>query len=75
MNLEIFTKEWYSTRKPSEIQAYRNWGAYFSCSFLTGFYQRPKSFWSCSHMNCCLQNIGVLLTNLPVLYIIHVKTS
>ena len=19
-----------------------------------GFYQQPKSFWSCSHMNCCL---------------------
>ena len=22
---------------------------------LTEFYQQLKSFWSCSHMNCCLQ--------------------
>ena len=42
-------------------------------SFVTGFYQRPKSFVSCSHMNCCLQNI--LHINLHILYIIQFKTS
>ena len=31
-----------------------------------------KSFWSCSHMNCCLQNIRHI--NLHILYIIQVKT-
>ena len=40
---------------------------------LTGFYQQLKSFWSCSHMNCCLQNI--LHINLHILYIIQVKTN
>ena len=24
---------------------------------ITGFYQQVKSFWSCSHMNYCLQTI------------------
>ena len=33
---------------------------------LTGFYQQLKSFWSCSHMNCCLHymlhiNLHILL--------------
>ena len=32
-----------------------------------------KSFWSCGHMNCCLQNI--LHINLHILYIIHINTS
>ena len=32
-----------------------------------------KSFWYCSHMKCCLQNI--LYINLHILYIIHIKTS
>ena len=40
---------------------------------LTGFYQRPKSLVSYSHMNCCLQNI--LYINLHILYISHIKTS
>ena len=40
---------------------------------LPGLYQKPKSFVSCSHMNCCLQNI--LHINLHILYIIQVKTS
>ena len=37
---------------------------------LTGFYQKLKSFWACSHMNCCLQNI--LHINL---HILHAETS
>ena len=40
---------------------------------VTGFCPKLKSFWSCSHMNCCLQNI--LYINLHILYIIQVKTS
>ena len=40
---------------------------------ITGFYPKLKSFWFCSHMNCCLQN--VVYINLHILYIIHVKTS
>ena len=32
-----------------------------------------NSFWFCSHMNCCLQNI--LYNNLHILYILQVKTS
>ena len=32
-----------------------------------------KSFWSCSHMNCCLQKI--LHINLHIIYIIHIKAS
>ena len=41
---------------------------------VTGFYPKAqKSFWSCTHMNCCLQNI--LYINLHILYVIHIKTS
>ena len=40
---------------------------------LTGFYQKPKSFVSCSHINFCLQNISHI--NLQILYIIQFKTS
>ena len=40
---------------------------------VTGFYQQLKSFWSCSHMNCCLQYI--LHINLHILFVIQVKTS
>ena len=39
---------------------------------VTGFYQRPKFFWSCSHMNCCLQN--VLHINLHIIYFSQVKS-
>ena len=41
--------------------------------YVIGFYQQLKSFWSCSHMNCCLQNI--LHINLHIFYIVQVKTS
>ena len=40
---------------------------------LQDFIKGPKSFWSCSHLNCCLQNI--LHINLHILYIILFKTS
>ena len=33
----------------------------------------PKSFVSCNHMNCYLQNMPHI--NLHILYIIHIKTS
>ena len=44
----------------------------FQRLILTGFYQQLKYFWSCSSMNCCLQNI--LCINLDLLYILYVKT-
>ena len=40
---------------------------------VTGFYPSSYSFWSYSHMNCCLKNI--LYINLHILYIIHIKAS
>ena len=36
------------------------------------FIKDLESFWSCSHMKCCLQNIFYI--NLHILYIIQVKT-
>ena len=39
----------------------------------TRLYQRPKSFWSSSPMNSCLQNI--LFIDLHILFNIHIKTS
>ena len=41
---------------------------------VTGLYQRPKSFWSCSHMNCCLQKY-ITHQFVYFIYIIHIKTS
>ena len=43
-----------------------------SGTVLTGFYPKLKSFWSCSHMSCCRQNISRI--NLHILYIIHIRT-
>ena len=40
---------------------------------LTGFYLKLKSFWSCSHINCCLQNI--LHNNLHILDIYFIKLN
>ena len=40
---------------------------------VTGFYPSSKSFWSCSRMNCCLQDTQKI--NLQILYIIQVKIS
>ena len=42
-----------------------------SVSFLTGFYPKLKSVWSCSHMNCCLHYM--LHINLYILNIHFVK--
>ena len=39
--------------------------------FLTGFYPKLKSFWSCSYMNCCQQYM--LHINLHILYIYFIK--
>ena len=36
-------------------------------------YQQLKSFWSCSHTNCCLQN--TIHLNLHILFIVQLKTS
>ena len=40
---------------------------------LTGFYPKLKSFWSCSHMNCCLHYM--LHINLHILYIYILKMN
>ena len=40
---------------------------------LTGFYPYLKSFWSCSHMNCCLHYM--LHINLHILYINFIKLN
>ena len=50
----------------------QTWTLFSASSFVTGFYQMPISSVSCSHMNCCLQNI--LHINLHILYIIQFKT-
>ena len=42
--------------------------ANFEWMELKGFYQQLKSFWSGSHINCCLQNI--LHINLHILFFI-----
>ena len=59
------------------IQFYRYSMAKFGDWGWPGFYRilskAQKSFWSCSHMNCCLRNI--LYINLHIPYIIHIKTS
>ena len=38
---------------------------------VTGFYPRLKSFWSCSHMNCCQHYM--LHISLHILYIHFIK--
>ena len=40
---------------------------------VTGFYPKLKSFWSCSHMNCCLHSM--LHINLHILYIYFIKLN
>ena len=40
---------------------------------VTGFYPKLKSFWSCSHMNCCQQHM--LHINLHILYILFIKLN
>ena len=40
---------------------------------VTGFYPKLKSFWSCSHMNCCLHYM--LHINLHILYIDFIKMN
>ena len=35
--------------------------------FLTEVYQQLKSFWSCSHMNCCLQ---ISYTSISIFYLL-----
>ena len=40
---------------------------------VTGFYPKLKLFWSCSHMNCCLQYI--LHINLHILYFYFTKMN
>ena len=43
------------------------------CIILTGFYQSPKSFWSCTHVNSCQKYI--LYINLHILLNILCKTT
>ena len=45
----------------------------FYLSSLMGFYPKLKSFWSCSHMNCCLHYM--LHINLHILYIYFTKMN
>ena len=40
---------------------------------VTGFYPKLKSFWSCSHMNCC--QCYMLHINLHVLFIYFIKLN
>ena len=40
---------------------------------VTGFYPKLKSFWSCSHMNCCQHYM--LHINLHILYIHFIKLN
>ena len=40
---------------------------------VTGFYTKLKSFWSCSHMNCCRHYMVHI--NLHILYIYFIKLN
>ena len=40
---------------------------------VTGFYPKLKSFWSCSHMNCCQHYM--LNINLHIIYIFFFKLN
>ena len=40
---------------------------------LTGFYPKLKSYWPCSHMNCCQHNM--LHINLHIVYIQFIQLN
>ena len=56
--------------------SYNNRQTLVSCSAstVTGFIQSSKILWSCTHMNCCLQNY-IIHQFTHVLYFIHIKAS